>query len=204
MRFAGRRRSNTSVGVVVGSLLILALVACSSDDTASSSSSTEATAVSGSTVADAFTTTTTIDPAGRPQPIVGQIDAAIAALEAQLGGPQRYFEINATSRLVNLFVALNDGAVVQPYMYLDGELTSSEGSDANGGTFAATDLDFDPDLVLTKVLDSLPGATIESFYVNGDGKGNVQYGLLVTSAKGGGLDVLVSAVGEVLSVDPVN
>lgn len=146
----------------------------------------------------------TVDPASRPQPIVDQIEVAIAALEAELGSPQRYFEVNATSRLVNIFVALNDGAVAQPWLYLDGELSSEEGSPAGGGTFAAADLDFDPELVLSKVLAELPGATIESFFVNGDGAGNVQYGVLATSAKGGGLDVQVGPTGEVLSVDPVN
>jgi len=169
--------------------------ACSSDEAAPATTST--------TVGDAAPTASTIDPGSRPQPIVGTIADAVAALEAELGAPQRYFEINATPRIVNLFVSLNNGAVVQPWIYVDGELTSSEGTPAAGGTFAAVDLDFDPDLVLSNVLENLPGATLESFYVNGDGQGNVQYGVLVTSAKGGGLDVLVGPAGAVLSVDPV-
>ncbi|HNJ97470.1 MAG TPA: hypothetical protein PLV13_05060 [Ilumatobacteraceae bacterium] len=140
---------------------------------------------------------------GQP-PLVDQIDEAIAALEAQLGGPQQYFEVNATAQLVNLFVALNNGAVAQPWVYVGGELTSAEGQAASGGTFTAADLDFDPDLVLSKISAELPGAALESFYVNGDGKGNVQYGVLVTSAQGGGLDVLVGPDGAILSVDPVN
>ncbi len=59
-------------------------------------------------------------------PRVDLIDDAVAALEAELGGPQRYFEINATPQLVNLFVELNDGALVQPWVYLDGELSSTD------------------------------------------------------------------------------
>jgi hypothetical protein len=136
-------------------------------------------------------------------PLVGQIESAIEALEAELGGPQRYFEVNATSKLVNLFVALNDGAVVQAWVYLDGTLSSSEGRAASGGTFTLADLDFDPAAVLTQVATELPGSTLETFYVNGDGEGNVQYGVLVTSAEGGGLDVLVAPDGEVLAVDPL-
>ena len=85
---------------------------------------------------------------GATLPRVDLIDDAVSALEAKLGAPQQYFEINATSQLVNLFVALNDGKVVQPWVYLDGELSSTEGHDANGFSFARTALDFDPDKVL--------------------------------------------------------
>ena len=50
----------------------------------------------------------------------------------------------------------------------------------------------------------IPDATLESFYVHGDGAGNVQYGVLATARCGGGLDVIVGADGAVKSVDPVN
>jgi len=183
------------IGVLCAAAL-LAVAACSDDDTTVS-------------VNNGATTTTVAEmsapiPPGGGLPIVEQIGPAIAALEAELGGPQQYFEINATSQLVNLFVSLNDGAVVQAWVYLGGELSSSEGQPASGGTFTAADLDFDPALVLSKISAELPGSTLGSFYVNGDGEGNVKYGLLVTSDKGGGLDVTVGADGSVLSVDPVN
>ena len=175
--------------------LLVAVAACSDDGGGS-----DITGNSTTTVADMSAP----DPSTRETPMVEEIGAAITALEAQLGGPQQYFEVNATSKLVNLFVSLNDGAIAQPWVYLGGQLTSQEGQAAGGGTFAATDLDFDPATVLSKVLTELPGATIESFYINGDGKGNVQYGALVTSAQGGGLDVLLGPNGEILAVDPVN
>lgn len=136
-------------------------------------------------------------------PLVGEISAAIAAIEAQLGGPQQFFEINATPKLVNLFVALNNGAVVQPWVFLDGELSSVEGQPAGGGTFVAADLTFDPAAVLAGVIGEVPDAAIDSFVINGDGEGNVQYEVLVTSAKGGALSVIVGPDGAVLSVDPI-
>jgi hypothetical protein len=137
-------------------------------------------------------------------PRLDQIEVAVAALEARLGGPQRYFEINATARLVNLFVALNDGALAQPWVYVDGALTASEGLPASGGTFGSAELTFDPTVVLATVLSDLPDAAIESFYVHGDGQGNVLYGVLATSARGGGLDIVLGADGAIKSVDPVN
>ncbi len=105
---------------------------------------------------------------------------------------------------MNLFVALNDGAVAQPWLYLAGSLTSAEGQPASGGTFAAASLTFDPAVVLSKVQLELPDLTIESFYIHGDGQGSVLYGVLATSSKGGGLDVVLGADGTVKSVDPVN
>ncbi len=152
----------------------------------------------------AVSTTTAALPSADELPLLDQIAPAVTALEAQLGGPQEYFEINATARLVNLFVALNSGAVAQPWLYLDGTLTSTEGQAAGGGTFPSSSLDFDPAVTLSQVLTELPGISIESFYVHGDGQGNVLYGVLATSDKGGGLDVVLGADGSVKSVDPVN
>ncbi len=136
-------------------------------------------------------------------PGVALVPEAITALEQQLGGPQQYFEVNATARLVNLFVALNEGTVAQAWVYVDGQLTSKEGQAASGGTFVAADLDIRPDAVLSKVRTQIPEAILETFYVHGDGKGNVEYGVLTSAQCGGGLDVVVGADGSVKSVDPV-
>lgn len=176
-----------------GSMLVAMLVvlwACS-DDPASTSDTL------------ATTTTSVAPPSADQLPLLDEIGPAIAALETELGGPQQYFEINATARLVNLFVALNNGAIAQPWLYLEGTLTSTEGQQASGGTFAAASVDFDPDKILSTVLTELPGIAIESFYIHGDGAGNVLYGILATSDKGGGLDVVLGADGSVKSVDPV-
>lgn len=191
---------------VVFAMAVCSLAACS-DDTAGSSSSNEPVATSDATGSVDTTvpsiTGSTLAPL--PPPIVEEIAAAVAALEAEMGGPQEYFEINATAQLINLFVALNDGAVVQPWLYVDGTLTSSEGMDVeSGGTFTGDLLDFDPDAIFTKLETEVPGATIETFYIHGDGQGNVLYGALVTSARGGGLEVILGPDGSVKSVDPVS
>lgn len=174
------------------------VVAGCSDDAADSEASTGAS--SGVTICE---------PSGTAQPddqlpAVAEIPVAIEALEAELGGPQTYFEVNATARVVNLFVALNDGKLVQPWLYVDGELTSQDGQSASGGTFTADELDFVPTEVLTEVRAEVPDAILESFYVNGDGAGNLQYGVLTSAQCGGGLDVVVGPDGAVKSVDPVN
>lgn len=134
-------------------------------------------------------------------PRVDLIDEAISALEARLGGPQQYFEINATSQLVNLFVALNDGKLVQPWVYLDGELSSREGREASGFSFARTALDFDPDKVLSRLQAELPQASPDEFFVEGGKGGIVQYSVAVTSQQGGQLVVVVGPDGKVQSVD---
>jgi hypothetical protein len=192
----GNGRTKRVSAAVLALVLGLAAVGCSDDE-----SSVESTAP---TTAPSSTTPATGAPAGAVElPIIDQIPVAVAALEQQLGGPQDYFEINATARLVNLFVALNNGTVAQAWLYLDGTLTSEEGQPAGGGTFTAASADFDPDVVLSRALTELPDITIESFYIHGDGQGNVLYGVLATSAKGGGLDVVLGADGSVKSVDPV-
>lgn len=154
-------------------------------------------------------TVTICDPSGEPQaeedlPAVASVRTAMADLDGRLGVPQQYFEVNATARLVNLFVALNGGTVAQAWVWVDGELTSAEPQSASGGTFTLADVDLDESVALTTVRSEIPDALLESFYVHGDGAGNVQYGVLTSALCGGGLEVIVGADGAVKSVDPVN
>lgn len=137
-------------------------------------------------------------------PIVGEIDDAIAALEAELGGPLEYFEINATPQLINLFVALDDATLAQAWLYIDGELTSEEPQPAEGGTLRALDIAFDPSTIFAALQRELPSATVESFYIHGDGQGAVQYRALLTTAQGGAIEVQLAADGEILSSDALN
>ena len=137
-------------------------------------------------------------------PIVEQIDDAVIALEAELGGPQEYFEINATAQLVNLFVALEEGTQVQPWVYLDGELTSEDSQPAQGGTLRGVEVDFDAATIFAQLQTALPGATVESFYIHGNGEGAVQYGALLTTAQGGAIDVQLRSDGQIISTEPLN
>src|SRR3954447_12242402 len=146
--------------------------------------------------------TTVVAPANNALPLVAQIDDAVAALQVKLGAPQEFFEINATTQLVNLIVALNDGKVAQPWVYLDGQLSSAEGSPASGHTFVAGVLDFDPDTVLSQVRTKLPEASLDLFFVQGGEGGVVQYSVVATSRQGGQLVVIVGADGTVQSVNP--
>ena len=145
--------------------------------------------------------TTTLAVASGAPPRVDLIGTAIAALEAQLGAPQQYFEINATSRLVNLFVSLNGGKVVKPWVYLDGELSSTEGHDASGFTFAKAALDFDPSKVLTHIETELPQSTPDAFIIEAGQGGIVRYSVTVSSPKGSQLVVIVGPDGSVKSVE---
>lgn len=180
-----RARSVVAVAAVVAITACLALVGCSDDG--ASSDSTASVAASSAEL-----------------PIVDQIDDAIAAVEARLMGPQEYFEINATAQLINLFVALDDATQVQPWLYLDGELTFDSPAPAQGGVLRAADIDFDPATIFSQLQAELPGSTIESFYIHGDGHGAVQYGALLTTSLGGAMDVQLRADGQIIASEPLN
>jgi hypothetical protein len=134
---------------------------------------------------------------------VDLIDEAVAAVEAELGTPQQYFEINATDLLVNVFVALDDATKVQAFVYLQGELNSQAPQQAQGSTFAAEAVDIDPQRVTSCVTDELPASTASAFEIIAGPDGTPTYSLVVDSAAGGQLIVAVDGEGRVLSVDPV-
>jgi hypothetical protein len=160
------------------------------------------TACSGSATSINVHATTTIVVSTAVPPRVDLIDEAVTALEAKLGAPQQYFEINATSKLVNLIVALNDDKVAQAWVYLDGDLSSTEGQPATGFSFNGSALDFDPIKVLSKLQAELPQSSPDLFFVEGGAGGIVRYSVEVTSSQGGQLVVVVGPDGTVQSVDP--
>lgn len=136
---------------------------------------------------------------------VDQIADAVAAVEDEMGGPQEYFEINATGVLVNLFVADTEAGTATPYLYVGGELTSDTArGGAAGNTFRADQLTFDPLLVTSCVEAQLPTSTMEVFYVVGTGEGGVRRSIVLTSAAGGQLEVEVTDDGQVISVDAID
>ena len=141
---------------------------------------------------------------GDPVLRVEQIEPAVAAVEAELGGPQRYFEINATPALVNLFVASPDGTQVTPYLYSKGTLSSDASRPATGNSFPSSVIDIDPQSVTSCISGQLPTSTQDLFLIQGGADDAVRYGVLVTSQAGGQLLVEVSGTGVVLGVDPVD
>jgi hypothetical protein len=137
------------------------------------------------------------------RPALDQIPPAVAALEAKLGGPQQYFEINATPQLVNLFVADAAKTTVTPYVYVGGAVApAGQPAGAEGNTFAAAAATFDPATILAGVTDRLPSSDIVLFTIAGGPEGTVQYTAAVQSKEGGTLTVTLGADGVVQSVDP--
>ena len=139
-----------------------------------------------------------------PPSFVLDVEAAIEAVETELGGPQEFFEVTANPQFTNIFVAVDDGTAAVGYLYADGELQppSPKQTGATGRTFTAADVDFEPGQVLTGVTTDLPNATVDAISVYGDGIAAV-YVLGVTSERGGALDIEVGPNGDVRSVDPV-
>ncbi|MEO5724929.1 MAG: hypothetical protein ABIQ39_04805 [Ilumatobacteraceae bacterium] len=130
------------------------------------------------------------------------IEPAVQALEAKLGGPQQYFEINATAKLVNLIIAANNATLAQNWVYLDGALASKPAQAAQGHTFAAAALTFDTSTVLGQVAADLPGSSRDLFVVEGASGGAVRLTVVVSSVAGGQLLVVIDQNGKVLSVTP--
>ena len=130
--------------------------------------------------------------------------AAVAAVEAERGEGQEYFEVTAATLVTNVFVAVDDATAVVPYAFVDGELLPAEPrvDGAGGFTFTAEAIDLDPDAVLSELTAELPEATIEALSVEGGDGGVVRYLALVRSDAGGLLDVTLGPDGTVLAVDP--
>jgi hypothetical protein len=145
------------------------------------------------------------DSSGRGASFVGDIRAAVEAVEAARGAPQSYFEITATPQLTNIFVAVDDATAAIPYVYLDGELQTPgpKITGAQGQTFVASAIDVDDETVLSGIEQDLPTSTIDAFSVEGGPGGFVRYVVSVRSEQGGVLDVVVAANGAVIEVDPL-
>jgi hypothetical protein len=143
------------------------------------------------------------DDADALRPVIEDVAPAIAAVEAERGGPQRYFEVNATPQFVNLFVAGADGSDVTVYLYRDGELEPpTPPAPATGATFAAAAAGFDPDTILDQLSEDLPGSDVVVFAITAGAGGEPQFSASVQSDRGGVLDVTLAPDGTVLAVEP--
>jgi hypothetical protein len=132
---------------------------------------------------------------------VDAMAAAVAALEASLGGPQTYFEVNATPTLVNLYVAGDGTATLYIYDAVPGTLGQPDAPQpASGPTFQWAAVDFDSDRVLTQALDQLPDSLPRFFSVTAVEGGSPVYQVVLESKEGGALSVVVAGDGTVEGV----
>jgi hypothetical protein len=144
------------------------------------------------------------DDQARPAVLVRQIPAAVRAVEARLGGTQRYSEINATPSEVNLFVVDAKGQE-SAYVYRDGEVEPPPAAQpTEAATFAAADMAFAPADVLRQVTDELPNAALLAFSVQPRTAGGTGTQLVATlqSAEGGRISVLLGPTGQILGARP--
>jgi hypothetical protein len=166
-------------GIGVGFIAVVALAACSGGSGSSDSAGND-----------------------EQSSFVADVRLAAEAVEAELGGPQEFYEITATPQLTNVFVAADAGTSAVPYIYVDGELQppapAIEG--VEGQTFTSDALDFDEASVLDGVTADLPTATVDAFSVEGGAGGFVRYVISARSAQGGVLDIVVAPSGAVVEV----
>lgn len=136
---------------------------------------------------------------------VGTIGPAIAAVEAELGDGQQYFEVTANQRVTNVFVAVDDATAAIPYVYLDGELQppAPKLTGASGFTFGADAVDFDAATILDGVTAAVPDSTIDSLSIEAGQGGIVRYVVTTMSEQGGMLEVTVGPDGSVREVEPL-
>ena len=137
-------------------------------------------------------------------PLIGEIPAAVEALETELGGAQDFFEINADPGKVTLWIAADEATTATPYVFADGELSQADDpQEADGETFTADEgLTFDSETVLDQVLQDF-GDNVQQFSIVGGAGDAVRFGVIVQSDRGGRLDVGLGSEGEVLEASAV-
>ena len=131
------------------------------------------------------------------------IAEAVQALEVKLGAPQRFFEVNATPTLVNLFVATPDGTAAVAYVFAAGDISDPappEDVRPDAPTFSASDIAFDVERVLAPVVVALPLSQYRVFSVVGTQGGGVSYLINIVSSEGGEMQIPVTGDGVITGV----
>ncbi len=139
----------------------------------------------------------------RPLPVVDDIAAAIAAVEAA-DDTVMFREVNADTEVVRMFVSSTGGPEVVGYLYAEGTLLGPAPPQSvdPGPVFAGDAVEFEPESVFGAILDELDDPAIERFVITAADDGVVRYEVFVRSERGGVLAVQISGDGGVLGVVP--
>ncbi|MFN8020260.1 MAG: hypothetical protein U0Q03_01925 [Acidimicrobiales bacterium] len=195
----------TRAGIALVSLVCVGLLATGCSGSSDDGDGSVGTSDDAGATTDASGTGATLDcPAAEPELLVDRVPEAVAAVEAEVGGPQPLFEIDANFAFVNVIVATEESTKAVRYRWVPEQpLDVQEMGEAQGATFLAADVDYDPRRVLSCVRSELASSTIDLLEIVGSGDGTPVYTVFVTSAQGGQLAVQVSGEGQVQSVDPI-
>ena len=134
---------------------------------------------------------------------VAEIDDAVDAVVELTGGPARFFEINATPDLINLFLDDGNGNAIN-FVWEDGGLRDdTEAAPADGKSFDASQMTFTSD-VYARVVEELPESLLRAFTITADGpNGEILNRVVIQSERGGQFSVLVDPAGKILGSDPL-
>lgn len=132
------------------------------------------------------------------------VPAAVRAVEAKLGGAQRFTEVNAGVDVVNVFVAGPDGTE-SPWQFGSSGLEGPAPSQAAGAdhpAFALDGVDIDrADRVAREATDQFPTATMTRFALRRASDGSVVWSVGLRSAQGGLIEVTFAGDGRFLGAD---
>jgi len=143
------------------------------------------------------------------RPVVGDIPAAVADLEEEVGSDLEYFEISADLGGVTLILAETAvessgetlGMFATTYRWEQGEITTDgETLPAEGATFQASAIDLDPETLFERIDAELSVPVIADVAIQGNGTGSTVIDATVVNDKGGTLLVLLAGDGRILGV----
>ena len=138
---------------------------------------------------------------------VDLIDDAIRAVDEFYSQETAFYEINATSDGVNLFVSTTidgsvPGVVQARFTAGDGLVVADEALPSDGPTFLGSAVDFDASSVLDAAVAQLSSSTPRVFIVTSSSDSDsILYRLVMESQRGGRLAVLLTGEGTILGTD---